>query len=77
MEKKKSIGAFWKKVSKSLVEYYSGYIEIDGKKVNLVMFVNIAKKDEKYPDLQIHISETIKRGVPVIEEEVSVKDISF
>ena len=72
MEKKKSIGAFWKKVSKSLVEYYSGNIEVDGKKINLVMFVNGSKKEEKHPDMQVYLSEPVKKDEMLVinKEEV-------
>ncbi len=69
MEKKKSIGAFWKKVSKNLTEYYSGNIEIDGKRINLVMFVNTAKKEDKHPDLQVYLSEPKVASVPVVNKE--------
>lgn len=81
MEKKPSIGAFWKKVSGSLTEYYSGNITIDGKKIYLVMFNNTAKKNEKEPDLRMFISEPIPKtgesyAVKKIKEEVP-EDVPF
>lgn len=67
---KKSIGAFWKQMSKSGKAYYSGNIEIAGKKIQLVAFDN-ANKQGKQPDIQVYLSEpkaekteTQENGIP-------------
>jgi uncharacterized protein (DUF736 family) len=80
----KSIGAFWIKTSAKGVKYYSGNIEIDGKKIQLVAFDNTRKEKENQPDIQIYLSEKrevkeeVEKEVPIIEEEeVQISDIPF
>lgn len=86
MEKEKSIGAFWKKQSANGNEYYSGNIEIDGKKIYLVAFNNTRKQTENQPDIQIYISKKkegtskpveVEKELPTIQEEIDTKDIPF
>lgn len=55
-EENKSIGALWKKQSKK-GDYFTGQIELDGKKVSIVAFTNDYKKEEKHPDFKIFISK--------------------
>jgi uncharacterized protein (DUF736 family) len=57
MSEKKSIGALWAHVSNGGKKYLSGSIEIDGKKVNIVVFDNAYKKEDKHPDFTIFLSE--------------------
>lgn len=52
----KSIGAFWKKISVKGTNYMSGNIEINGKKIQLVVFEN-KKEKENQPDYKIYLSE--------------------
>ena len=46
------LGALWIKESEK-GQYMSGYIEIDGKKINIVCFKNTYKKEDKHPDWQV------------------------
>ena len=76
----KSIGALWAKKSKKGNTFYSGNIEIEGKKTLIIAFPNTKKTKETQPDISIYKSED--RAVPikeetVAEEEVDVKDIPF
>ena len=73
MENKKAIGAFWKKMSAKGTVFYSGIIEVEGKKIPLVMFENRKQKDTQ-PDLQVYLSEPKKQEAKVA---VEVKDIVF
>jgi uncharacterized protein (DUF736 family) len=47
-----SIGALWVKEGKS-GKYMSGVIDIDGVKVNIVVFKNSYKREDKHPDYRI------------------------
>jgi len=51
-----SIGALWSKQSKGGANYFSGSIEIEGKKTQIVVFKNQFKKEEKHPDWKIFVS---------------------
>jgi len=55
-EKEKSIGALWQKESKNGI-YYSGTIEIEGKKIPIVAFKNSYKQEDKHPDFKIFIKK--------------------
>jgi uncharacterized radical SAM superfamily protein len=46
------VGAFWKKGDEN--KYLSGYVEIDGKKVPIIVFRNKFKKEKKQPDFVIY-----------------------
>lgn len=52
----KSIGALWTHESKDGNKYLSGVVEVDGKKVDIVVFKNKYKKESKHPDFQIFLS---------------------
>jgi uncharacterized protein (DUF736 family) len=60
MEKQKSIGAFWVKTSNKGNKFYSGNIEIDGKKIMLVAFDN-KKEKENQPDIRIYESQPMEK----------------
>ena len=62
MEKKKSIGAFWLKESKSGQKFMTGKVDFNGSTLELVVFKNNYKKEEKHPDYVIYKSE--KREQP-------------
>jgi uncharacterized protein (DUF736 family) len=57
MEKTKSIGGLWSKTSSKNTPYFSGNVEIDGKKTYIVAFYNDSKKNPKEPDYRILKSE--------------------
>lgn len=55
-QEEKSIGALWQKQSKNGANYFSGSIEIDEKKISIVVFKNKFKEQDKHPDWKIFIS---------------------
>lgn len=56
--KRNDIGGLWKKVSQSGSEYMSGSVDVNGEKVQIVVFPNIYKKaGERTPDFKILVSE--------------------
>lgn len=81
MEKQKSIGGLWSKTSAKNQPYFSGNVEIDGKKTYIVAFFNGEKKNPKEPDYRIleskPIENTSNNALPVRDEEVSPEDIPF
>ena len=57
MADQKDIGALWAKTSKKGTSFLSGYINIDGRKVEVVCFFNQHKKESKHPDYKVYLSE--------------------
>jgi hypothetical protein len=57
IEKNKSIGGLYDKVSQKGLEYLNGFITLDGKKIKIVAFKNNNKMNEKSPDYSIFVSE--------------------
>lgn len=51
------IGALWLKMSNNGKKFYSGNIEIEGKKIQIVAFPNDYKTKENQPDIQILLSK--------------------
>lgn len=65
MEEKKyaqSIGGLWKKQSK-YGEFLTGSIEVDGKKINIILKENTKKKSDKSPDYFINLNDYKKDGI--------------
>jgi uncharacterized protein (DUF736 family) len=54
---RKDVGAFWEYRSKSGKWYYSGFVTIDGKRIDLVMFKNDFRKTDKQPTYRVYLSE--------------------
>jgi hypothetical protein len=54
-------GAFWEKVSGKGDKYYSGVLDIDDKKVDVVLFIQKVKKTEKSPDLTLIESKPLDK----------------
>lgn len=80
MEKQKSIGGLWSKTSTKNTPYFSGNIEIDGKKTYIVAFYNDSKKNPKEPDYRILESKPIEQGenaLPQRNDEIKPDDIPF
>lgn len=62
-EKRPPIGALWSKIAKNGYEYFSGYVEINGEKHQIVIFENPRKGDgEKYPVFRIYESRPLLNG---------------
>lgn len=54
----REIGAFWtKKSKKDEKKFWSGHITVDGKKVDLVMYPNDKKTEDKHPSLRVYIDK--------------------
>jgi uncharacterized protein (DUF736 family) len=82
-EYKESIGALWKKKSKTGVVYLSGVLQKgqDGKKTPIVIFANKKAKDT-HPDYRIFLSDPLPQSSEqssdeAPEVEVSIDDIPF
>lgn len=67
------IGVLWKKQSAKGMEFMSGSLEINGEKINIVVFSQ-QKKSEKAPDYKILISKP--REVQDAQE-IQLKNIPF
>ena len=57
IEKSKSIGGLYNKVSGKGMDYLNGFINIEGKKLKIVAFKNNLKNSDTTPDYSIFISE--------------------
>jgi hypothetical protein len=56
-EKAVSIGALWEKNSSKGLKFFSGQIEVNEEKIQIVVFKNDYKKEDKHPDWKIFISK--------------------
>lgn len=76
MENKKNdnIGALWLKTSKDGKKYMSGMVEIAGFKINIVVFKNNNKKEDRHPDYNILQSKPMEQkqaqAEEILEEEI-------
>ncbi len=68
IEKSKSIGGLYEKVSQKGLDYLNGFITIEGKKIKIVAFKNNNKINDKSPDYSVFISE------PMIQSNNNNKD---
>ncbi len=66
----KPIGSLWRKESKKGLKYFSGIIEIDNEKVNIVGFKNNKKKNENSPDVLLYVSEQKKEFDDNLEDDL-------
>lgn len=74
MPQENSIGALWVKQGKS-GPFYSGYVELDGQKIEIVAFKNDNTKNPKAPSLRI--LKGLKRASNSENETVDVDGIPF
>jgi uncharacterized protein (DUF736 family) len=52
------LGALWKKKSKTGMSFLSGYInDHDGQRIDVVVFANSKKTNERAPDYRLYISK--------------------
>lgn len=78
-EQEKSIGALWEKKS-SKGTWFSGSIEVDNKKISIVVFSNDFKKEDKHPDYKIYVSQPKKQemaGEPIEEPKEDEENLPF
>lgn len=52
-----SIGALWARSTPQVGEYLSGHVELDGKKYEIVCFINKYKKEDKHPKFRVFRSK--------------------
>lgn len=75
-----SIGALWVKQGKA-GPFYSGYVEIEGQRVEIVAFKNDNSKNPKAPSIRILKGtprDTVKPvPMPGVDSGVNVEDIPF
>jgi uncharacterized protein (DUF736 family) len=55
------LGALWKKKSKTGMSFLSGYInDHDGQRIDVVVFANSKKSNEKAPDYRLYVSKPLE-----------------
>jgi hypothetical protein len=55
------LGALWKKKSKTGLSFLSGYInDHDGQRIDVVVFANSKKTNEKAPDYRLYVSKPLE-----------------
>ena len=58
--KNQELGALWKKKSKAGMSFLSGYInDHDGQRIEVVVFANSKKTNEKAPDYRLYVSKPL------------------
>ena len=56
------LGALWKKKSKTGLSFLSGYInDHDGQRIDVVVFANSNKSNEKAPDYRLYVSKPMNK----------------
>ena len=56
------LGALWKKKSKTGLSFLSGYInDHDGQRIDVVVFANSKKSNEKAPDYRLYVSKPMNK----------------
>lgn len=74
---RREVGALWTKLSKDKSQkYMTGHIQtsLEGK-IDIVIFTNKDKKNDKAPDFRVYISDKTKKEAPKAEVlEVSKKN---
>lgn len=67
------LGALWKKKSKAGMSFLSGYInDHDGQRIDIVVFANGNKKNEKAPDYRLYVSKPLENKTQQIQETKAV-----
>ena len=57
------LGALWKKKSKTGMSFLSGYInDHDGQRIDVVVFANSKKTNEKAPDYRLYVSKPLDKA---------------
>lgn len=71
-----SIGALWTKQGKSGA-FYSGYIEIEGKRIEIVAFNNNNATNPKAPSIRILKGQPRTNSTQSNGGDINVEDIPF
>lgn len=66
--KEREIGAFWKRESSSQ-KFLSGKIEVEGKKLEVILFTNKYKEKDNQPDYRLFLSVDDKPKTEVLDQE--------
>jgi uncharacterized protein (DUF736 family) len=66
--KEREIGAFWKRESPSQ-KFLSGKIEVEGKKLEVILFTNKYKEKDNQPDYRLFLSVDDKPKTEVLDQE--------
>jgi len=68
------LGALWKRKSKAGMSFLSGYInDHDGQRIDVVVFANSKKTNEKAPDYRLYISKPLEAKAQVSAVKSSEK----
>lgn len=74
-QKNNNIGALWAKSSKKGM-YYSGTLEIDGRKIPIVCFQNNRKSKPNQPDFNIMIAQPMGSRPAVQETDKNLSELN-
>lgn len=77
------LGALWKKKSKAGMSFLSGYInDHDGQRIDVVVFANSKKTNEKAPDYRLYVSKPLEnktqtsKTTPKVSSNVGAKTVA-
>jgi uncharacterized protein (DUF736 family) len=74
--KNQELGALWKKKSKAGMSFLSGYInDHDGQRIDVVVFANGNKKNEKAPDYRLYVSKPLENKQNNSTSQAPVKQV--
>jgi hypothetical protein len=75
--KNQELGALWKKKSKTGMSFLSGYInDHDGQRIDVVVFANSKKSNEKAPDYRLYVSKPLEnKQVKTQTKAVNTKQV--
>lgn len=74
--KNQELGALWKRKSKAGMSFLSGYInDHDGQKIDVVVFANSKKTNDKAPDYRLYISKPLDNAKSQKSSKTVVKEI--
>lgn len=76
--KEREVGALWSYTSNAGNKYSSGYIEVDGKRVQVVVMKNTHKQEgEKTPDARIYLDTKKPESPETATVGADEEDVGF
>jgi uncharacterized protein (DUF736 family) len=70
------LGALWKKKSKTGLSFLSGYInDHDGQRIDVVVFANSKKTNEKAPDYRLYVSKPLDNQNKTVTSKPEAKSV--